>query len=65
VFGEVGSVSEQPAQSRSADEVRSRNETRLAPMMRKVDQGLFLGFGFGLASLMHRLFGILPKFISL
>jgi hypothetical protein len=33
--------------------------------VRKVDQGLFLFFGFGSASVTHRLFGILPEFISL
>ena len=38
---------------------------RLRPSARKLDQDLFLFFGFGLADPTHRFLGILPELISL
>jgi hypothetical protein len=38
---------------------------RLRPSARKLDQDLFLVFGFGLADPTHRFLGILPELISL
>ena len=38
---------------------------RLRPSERKLDQDLFLVFGFGLVDPTHRFLGILPELISL
>ena len=38
---------------------------RLRPHARKLDQGVFLGLGFGFGSPTHGLFGVLPELIGL